>query len=54
MTPWPEVPDEIERSNRETVAELGGIAVEVLPRLDLAAPESWPSLDLPLGPLRIG
>jgi dethiobiotin synthetase len=31
MTPWPDHPGEIERSNRETVAELGEVAVEVLP-----------------------
>lgn len=49
MTPWPEDPDAIERSNRETVAELAGVAVEALPHLDLAAPESWPSLELPTG-----
>ena len=31
MTPWPDHPGEIERSNRETIAELGDVAVEVLP-----------------------
>ncbi len=44
LTPWPEEPGEIERSNRETVAALGGVEVKVLPRLDLADPGSWPAL----------
>jgi dethiobiotin synthetase len=33
MTPWPAEPEAIERSNRETVASLGGVAVETLPVL---------------------
>jgi dethiobiotin synthetase len=40
LTPWPEQPSAIERSNRETIARLGHIEVAVLPRLpgpDLAA-----------------
>ncbi len=44
LTPWPAGPSEIERSNRETIASLSGVAVKVLPRLDLAAPGSWPAL----------
>jgi dethiobiotin synthetase len=54
MTPWPQTPDAIERSNRATVAEIAGVPIEALPRLDLAAPESWPRLSLPLGRLRPG
>jgi dethiobiotin synthetase len=46
LTPWPAPPGEIERSNRETIESLGEVRVMVLPPLDLAAPESWPSLDL--------
>jgi dethiobiotin synthetase len=42
LTPWPEQPSAIESSNRETIESLGQVAVEVLPQLDLAAPESWP------------
>jgi dethiobiotin synthetase len=34
MTPWPEQPAEIERSNRETVEQLGGVAVAGLPPTD--------------------
>jgi dethiobiotin synthetase len=44
FTPWPDDPSVIERSNRETIAELGRVAVRTLPRLDLDEPESWPEL----------
>jgi dethiobiotin synthetase len=44
LTPWPEQPSEIERSNRETIAALGEVAVETLPLLDLADPAGWPGL----------
>jgi dethiobiotin synthetase len=33
MTPWPDDPAEIERSNRATVARLAGVAVSTLPRV---------------------
>ena len=33
LTPWPDDPDAIARSNRTTLAELGGVEVDVLPRL---------------------
>jgi dethiobiotin synthetase len=46
LTPWPEAPGEVERSNREVIERLGAVRVEVLPPLDLAEPESWPRLDL--------
>jgi len=49
LNPWPETPSEIERSNRETIAELGQVRVETLPSLDLAHPETWPPLHLPTG-----
>jgi dethiobiotin synthetase len=42
LTPWPDEPGSIEESNRETIAALGQVAVETLPRLDLSRPESWP------------
>ena len=44
LTPWPAQPNPIESSNRETIEALGEVTVEVLPQLDLAAPQSWPSL----------
>jgi dethiobiotin synthetase len=34
MTPWPDEPAEIERSNRETVERLAGVAVSGLPPTD--------------------
>jgi dethiobiotin synthetase len=44
LNPWPEIPSAIERSNRETIAALGEVRIEILPRLDLGDPSAWPSL----------
>jgi dethiobiotin synthetase len=44
LTPWPAEPTEIERDNRETIAQLSGVEVQTLPLLDLSAPETWPDL----------
>jgi dethiobiotin synthetase len=44
LTPWPAAPSAMEESNRETIARLGEVAVETLPQLELADPESWPAL----------
>jgi dethiobiotin synthetase len=44
LNPWPQEPTEIERDNRTTIAELGKVRVEALPRLDLSDPSSWPPL----------
>jgi len=49
LTPWPEKPGRIEASNLETIAALGEVEVETLPRLDLDSPSSWPPLALPPG-----
>ncbi len=46
LTPWPADPEAIEESNRETIERLGEVRVELLPQLDLSAPESWPTLAL--------
>ena len=46
LTPWPDEPGDVERSNREAVSRLGRVRVEVLPLLDLGAPERWPALRL--------
>ena len=46
LTPWLEEPTEIERSNRETIAELAGLPVLTLPEIDLADPDSWPVLEI--------
>jgi dethiobiotin synthetase len=40
LTPWPAQPDEIERSNRDTIARLGEVAVAVLPRIPRADPQA--------------
>jgi dethiobiotin synthetase len=39
LTPWPESPDEIERSNRATIARLGEAEVATLGHVDRAEPE---------------
>jgi dethiobiotin synthetase len=44
LTPWPAEPSEIERSNRETIAELAKVTVLTLPEIDLAEPAGWPAL----------
>jgi dethiobiotin synthetase len=44
LTPWPPRPSEVERSNRETIAALAGVEVLTVPRVDLAAPQTWPEL----------
>lgn len=51
LTPWPEKPDAIQRSNRETVEALGGTPVAALPQLELARPGSWPEMPAPLAGL---
>jgi dethiobiotin synthetase len=52
LTPWPENPTEIERSNRETIAILGDVEVLTLPQLDLTDPSAWPPLNPPTGRFR--
>jgi dethiobiotin synthetase len=44
LTPWPADPSAVERSNLETIERLGSVTVEILPRLDLTNPGSWPAL----------
>lgn len=46
LTPWRKEPSEIERSNRETIADLGDVEVLALPHLDLGDPDSWPALQV--------
>lgn len=46
LTPWPDAPTEIERSNREAIARLGRVEVRSLPPLDLRTPDVWPPLIL--------
>lgn len=47
LTPWPAEPGLVERSNRETVAELGAVPVLTLSQIDLGDPASWPELEPP-------
>ena len=51
LTPWPEQPDVLERSNRETIERLGGVEVAVLPRVERAEPRALAAAgsSLPLG-----
>jgi dethiobiotin synthetase len=44
LTPWPQAPGEIERSNLEAISRLGKVAVQTLPPLELTRPETWPEL----------
>jgi dethiobiotin synthetase len=46
LTPWPEEPGAIERSNLETIESLGEVPVRTLPQLDLSQPGSWPELEI--------
>ncbi|MGH2966095.1 MAG: dethiobiotin synthase [Solirubrobacterales bacterium] len=47
LTPWPDDPGAVERSNRSAIERLGEIPTEVLGQLDLRATDSWPSLPPP-------
>ncbi len=44
LTPWPDQPSVVERSNRETIERLGGVSVNTLPHLELSEPSAWPRL----------
>jgi dethiobiotin synthetase len=46
LTPWPDEPDAVCRSNRQAVEDLGRVRTHVLPALDLTQPETWPDLGL--------
>jgi dethiobiotin synthetase len=39
LTPWPEIPGDVERSNRDTIARLGEVTVAALPHVAAATPE---------------
>jgi dethiobiotin synthetase len=47
LTPWPQTPGTLERSNLDAIARLGSVEVGALERLDLADPGSWPRLGVP-------
>jgi dethiobiotin synthetase len=46
LTPWPAMPREMERSNRDTIADLGAVEVETLPALALRSLGPQPHLPL--------
>lgn len=46
LTPWPDEPEAIHRSNRETIGRLAAVEVATLPLMDLDRAESWPQLGL--------
>jgi dethiobiotin synthetase len=46
LTPWPDDPSTLERSNRAAIERLGAVRTETLRRVDLQAVDSWPPLRL--------
>jgi dethiobiotin synthetase len=44
LTPWPDTPSAVEESNLETIAALGEVRVETVPKLDLSDTTGWPAL----------
>jgi dethiobiotin synthetase len=46
LTPWPDTPNQIEESNRETVASLGEVEVQALRQIDLGDSSTWPALSV--------
>jgi dethiobiotin synthetase len=44
LTPWPDVPGELERSNLEAIERVGDVRVATLARVDPANPSAWPAL----------
>jgi dethiobiotin synthetase len=46
LTPWPDEPGDVERSNRVAIERLAGVRVLELPWLDLSQPDSWPALQI--------
>jgi len=49
LSPWPPEPSVVEASNRKAIERLGQVLVEVMPRIELGDPESWPRMNLPVG-----
>ena len=46
LTPWPRDAGAVEASNRLAIERLGALRVETLVEVDLAAPATWPTLEL--------
>lgn len=50
LTPWPEAPSKMERSNRASIEALGAVRTLTLAEIDLRRPETWPALALAPAP----
>jgi dethiobiotin synthetase len=48
LTPWPDEPSAMERSNRETIASLGDVEVATLPRIERPEPAQLAAAAAPL------
>ncbi len=48
LTPWPPEPNVMERSNRETIARLGEVEIELIPQIDPERTKTWPAVELDL------
>jgi dethiobiotin synthetase len=46
LTPWPDEPGAVERSNRDAIERLARVTVCVLPWIELDEPDRWPALEL--------
>lgn len=46
LTPWPEEPGVLERSNHESIERLGKVRVLTLRRIDPSDPAGWPELSI--------
>lgn len=48
LTPWPPEPTVMEQSNRETIARLGKVPIELIPQIDPERTKTWPAVELEL------
>ncbi len=46
LTPWPDAPEPIHRSNAESIVRLGEVEVRTLERIAPGDPQTWPTLDV--------
>jgi dethiobiotin synthetase len=49
VTPWPEEPSAMERSNLKTISVLGRAEVKTIGRIDRGDPSAWPALGFAAG-----
>ena len=48
LSPWPPEPTVMEQSNRETIARLGQVPIELIPQIDPERTKTWPAVELEL------